>query len=110
MIIRHMNENRVFWDFVIIILAVYNSFALPMEISFRPYWLMNDTTSIVNSVIDLMFAIDILISFRTTYICPDTGAEITGGWEIARNYIRGRFIFDLLSTIPFDKLQKSYEL
>lgn len=38
-IIRHMNGNRVYWDFIIILLAVYNAFATPMEVAFKPPWL-----------------------------------------------------------------------
>ena len=104
-----MNENRIYWDFLIIIFAIYNSFALPMEIAFKPYWLTSKINYIINGVVDVLFAIDILISFRTTYICTDTGAEIVEGCQIAKNYLLGRFSIDLLATIPFDKVQSFYE-
>jgi hypothetical protein len=75
-----------------------------MEIAFKPFWLMTNVNHTANTLIDCIFAIDILISFRTTYVCTDTGAEIISGYQIAKNYVSGRFIIDLLSTIPFDKL------
>ena len=75
-----------------------------MEIAFKPYWLMTKVNYFANTFIDCIFAIDIIISFRTTYVCSDTGAEIMSGLKIAKNYVSGRFIIDLLSTIPFDKL------
>ena len=99
-----MNENLIYWDFLIILLAIYNSFALPMEIAFKPPWLMTSSNYIVNTIIDCLFAIDILISFRTTYLSSDTGAEIVEGMQIAKNYLYGRFSIDLLATIPFDKM------
>ena len=99
-----MNQNRIYWDFFIILLAIFNSIALPMEIAFKPPWLMTKLFYIINTFIDCLFGIDILISFRTTYMCSDTGQEITKGCKIAKNYFLGRFSFDLLSTIPFDKI------
>lgn len=104
-----MNENRIYWDLFIIILAIYNSFALPMEIAFKPPWLMTQANSIFNTIIDCCFGIDILITFRTTYICSTTGSEIVEGLQIAKNYLSGKFIIDLLSTIPFDKVEKVFE-
>jgi hypothetical protein len=59
----------------------------------------------INTFIDILFAIDIIISFRTTYQCPDTGNEIVEDLNIAINYFLGRFIIDLVSTIPFDKIE-----
>ena len=41
-IIRQMNGNRVYWDFVIILMAVYNAFATPMEVAFQPPWLKSE--------------------------------------------------------------------
>ena len=99
-----MNENRIYWDLFIIILSIYNSLALPMEIAFKPPWLLTSANDTFNNFIDFCFAIDILISFRTTYLCAQTGAEIVDGFQIAKNYCCGRFTLDLLSTIPFDKI------
>ena len=110
LIIRHLNDNRIYWDFFIILLAIYNSLALPMEIAFKPPWLMTSVNYTLNTIIDCLFAIDIIIIFRTTYVCPSTGAEIIEGKQIAKNYLSGRFIIDLLSTIPFDKIQSRREL
>ena len=51
--------------------------------------------------IDILFVIDMIINFRTTYV-NDQYLEITDRNQIAMNYIKGRFIVDFLSTIPFD--------
>ena len=59
--------------------------------------------NMVDNIIDAMFAIDILISFRTTYIHPISGDEIIEPKLIAMNYLTGRFLIDFFSTIPFEK-------
>lgn len=43
-----------------------------------------------------------MIVFRTTYLDAYTGEEIFYAKLIAVNYLKGRFIIDLLATIPFD--------
>ena len=54
-------------------------------------------------IVDVVFAIDILVNFRTTYISEKTSTEVVNGKLIAKNYIfGGRFVIDLLASIPFD--------
>lgn len=49
-----------------------------------------------------MFAIDILCSFRTTYIDIKTGMEVRNLRKLGVEYLKGQFTIDLLATIPFD--------
>jgi hypothetical protein len=53
-------------------------------------------------LIDIIFLIDILVAFRTTYIDERNGQEIIKNKDIATNYLIGDFKVDLLATIPFD--------
>ena len=62
----------------------------------------------LNILIDIFFFIDILIAFRTTYVNEMNGDEISSNKEIAKNYINGRFMLDLLSAIPFEKLSRLF--
>ena len=49
---------------------------------------------------------DIFINFRTTYVDAYSGEEVTDGSKIAKNYMFGRFLIDLVSMIPFELLTK----
>lgn len=60
--------------------------------------------TILNSLIDFLFLVDIVASFRTTYIDKSTGDEITNLRLIAINYLKSRFWIDLLATIPLDTI------
>ncbi len=56
-----------------------------------------------------MFALDVIISFRTTLVDESTNLEITDARLIAKQYIlRGRFLVDVISSIPFDALINSH--
>ena len=49
-----------------------------------------------------MFALDIFVVFRTTYVDIYSGEEVLDGYKIVMKYLSGRFWIDLLATIPFD--------
>jgi len=59
---------------------------------------------VLENFIDILFAVDILINFRTSFISSSTGLEIKDGKKIAINYVKGRLLVDILATIPFEKL------
>ena len=46
--------------------------------------------------------------FRTTYIDARLGLEIVDPIEIAKKYVAGRFAIDILSTLPFNAIFKSW--
>lgn len=50
-----------------------------------------------------MFAIDILVTFRTTFINPKTNLEVVDPVRVAKNYFfSARFCVDLMASIPFE--------
>jgi predicted ABC-type exoprotein transport system permease subunit len=71
-------------------------------------FLERDFVKIGDHIIDLCFGLDILITFKTTYVNLMTGDEEFNGKKIAFNYLTGRFWIDLLSTIPFEQLTRLF--
>ena len=57
--------------------------------------------TIINGVIDFFFVLDIIVSFRTTYI-DQRGFEVFDSWRIAKRYLKLVFWIDLATVIPFD--------
>lgn len=53
--------------------------------------------------VDVMFIIDILINFRTTFVNSNDEVVSHPG-KIAVHYFRGWFLIDLVAAIPFDLL------
>ena len=58
-----------------------------------------------NSFIDFNFAIDIVLTFRTTYYDSE-GEEIFDWRKIAKKYLLGRFTIDFISPIPLDTVSQ----
>jgi len=98
------DPRKTTWELFVIILALYNCFFIPFELSFSPPELTGVEFFLLNTAIDICFGIDIFIAFRTTFYHPITGDEIRDLKIIRKNYIRGRFAIDFLSTVPFDNL------
>lgn len=69
---------------------------------------MNDLKHF-NNVIDGFFFFDILLGFRVTYRDQNTNKEIINFKSIARNYLRGEFWLDLVSTVPFELIMEKFE-
>ena len=56
------------WDKMILLFAIYNSFTIPLEQAFRPGFLQLQLFQVMDTIIDVLFLLDILLSFFTTYM------------------------------------------
>lgn len=63
---------------LIIVFAVYNCIELPMEVAFNWRELYDPAKIIdkLNNLIDIMFFLDIVMNFRTSYFNSKTGEEV----------------------------------
>lgn len=105
-IVKLNHPVRVRWDVLIICFTIYNCIELPIEVGFkwRQSFDTDNVSSLINALIDFFFGLDIIFNFFTTYFHSTTGEEISEKKAIAKNYVKGQFLLDLLSTIPFDNL------
>ena len=86
-------------------LVVYTCIAVPLDVSFNfvTYMAADDLTAmfIVDRVVDVCFAIDIAINFRTAFYSAENELVLDGK-QSARQYSLSWFPIDLISTIPFE--------
>ena len=83
---------------------MWSCFTIPIELAFQPPFLEQYANNILNTVIDVVYILDIFINFRTTIRNVLTGEEIVNSKIIAINYLKGRFFIDLVSAAPMDLL------
>lgn len=84
------------------LLAAWNTFQIPIDVAFEPAIFAKRIFFYLNSFVDVIFFIDILVNFRSAYIDTKTGEEVREGWMVAYNYLHTRFLIDFLATVPFD--------
>lgn len=96
---------KVFWDSILSIVLLATCLLTPFTLAFSEelsdvYWY-----NMLNYIIDLFFAFDILINFNTAFYREDYEIE-TNRKAISCNYLRGWFLIDFFSVIPLDLMIK----
>ena len=108
-IILHYSPLKSAWDWLILLLVIYIAVFTPYAAAFLSNEPRQDVDStlfssdpfvILDFVVDMMFMIDIVVNFRTTYL--DSGELIVQPWKIAANYLKTWFLIDAVSAVPFD--------
>ncbi|KAH1021170.1 hypothetical protein HUJ04_010718 [Dendroctonus ponderosae] len=125
-ILLHYCAFKAIWDWIILCLTFYTAIMVPYNVAFRkktsedvsvlvldyhngvPYNVAfkNKTSEdvsllVVDSIVDVIFFIDIVLNFHTTFVGP--GGEVVSDPKVIRmNYLKSWFIIDLLSCLPYD--------
>ncbi|XP_051869203.1 potassium voltage-gated channel subfamily H member 7-like [Pristis pectinata] len=111
--ILHYSPFKAVWDWLILLLVIYTAIFTPYSAAF----LLNDREeqkrrecgyscsplNVVDLIVDIMFIIDILINFRTTYVNQNEEV-VSHPAKIAIHYFKGWFLIDMVAAIPFDLL------
>ncbi|XP_042560261.1 potassium voltage-gated channel subfamily H member 7-like, partial [Clupea harengus] len=111
--ILHYSPFKAVWDWLILLLVIYTAIFTPYSAAF----LLNDIEeqrrrecgyscsplNVVDLMVDIMFIVDILINFRTTYVNANEEV-VSHPAKIAVHYFKGWFLIDMVAAIPFDLL------
>lgn len=112
--ILHYSPFKAVWDWLILLLVIYTAVFTPYSAAF----LLKETEdgsqapdcgyacqplAVVDLLVDIMFIVDILINFRTTYVNANEEVVSHPG-RIAVHYFKGWFLIDMVAAIPFDLL------
>lgn len=84
------------WDIAMLCLVVFFAFAVPYRIGFEIVLSQGEST--FDAVADVLFMLDIVVSFRTAYI--EDGALVSDQRAVARMYVRSWFFLDVLASLP----------
>ncbi|XP_023985212.1 voltage-gated inwardly rectifying potassium channel KCNH2 isoform X3 [Physeter macrocephalus] len=110
----HYSPFKAVWDWLILLLVIYTAVFTPYSAAF----LLKETEegppapdcgyacqplAVVDLIVDIMFIVDILINFRTTYVNANEEVVSHPG-RIAVHYFKGWFLIDMVAAIPFDLL------
>ena len=109
--ILHYSPFKALWDWLILFLVLYTAIVTPYVAAFlltkdpiqRRANLTKDPLTIIDLIVDVLFILDILINFRTTYVNKHDEVVSHHG-KIAIHYFKGWFLIDMVAAIPFDLL------
>ncbi|XP_078320840.1 voltage-gated inwardly rectifying potassium channel KCNH6-like isoform X5 [Crassostrea virginica] len=113
--ILHYSPFKAVWDWIILLLVIYTAIFTPYSAAFvlseekkksshesieSRY---SDPLTVIDLIVDIMFIVDILINFRTTYVNKNDEVVSNPG-KIMVHYFKGWFLIDVVAAIPFDLL------
>ncbi|CAF4122944.1 unnamed protein product, partial [Rotaria socialis] len=101
-IILHYCTFKTVWDWVILLLTFYTSLLVPYHAAFRSKSLDDVPLLVVDSIVDVIFFIDIILNFHTTYVHTKSGEVISDPKRIRKTYLKSWFVIDLLACLPYD--------
>ncbi|EQC37776.1 hypothetical protein SDRG_04803 [Saprolegnia diclina VS20] len=111
------HQFRVIWDAMNLVLLAYVCTVVPYVSSFYSVAvralliarLLSDFQDyqvsqwvIADNITDMLYALDIVIMFRSAYVDPKTGDVVSSPRQIAAMYVRGWLGFDVFATFPWD--------
>jgi len=108
-IINPGNAKKLAWDFFVMFCVVFDAVVLPFQLAFKNQQAADAFDNVWFALTTTTFSIDIILSFNTAL---DKGENMTGSADlikdrpgIAKRYLRGWFVIDFVSTIPWGSLE-----
>jgi len=91
---------KLFWNPLISLTLLYTASVMPFRVGFADevYW---DFFAVLDLTIDGVFGVDIVVTFVSASVKADGTLEKDRA-RIAKSYLKGWFLIDLLAFVPFD--------
>ncbi|XP_068434337.1 potassium voltage-gated channel subfamily H member 4a [Clinocottus analis] len=109
-ILLHYSISKALWDWLILLATFYVAVAVPYDICFVGHDPGGDYHSLVSRstmgsdiVVEMLFILDIILNFRTTYV-SQSGQVVYDARSIYLHYCTTWFFVDLIAALPFDLL------
>ncbi|XP_077261182.1 potassium voltage-gated channel protein ether a go-go isoform X8 [Temnothorax americanus] len=100
-ILLHYCAFKAIWDWIILCLTFYTAIMVPYNVAFKNKTSEDVSLLVVDSIVDVIFFIDIVLNFHTTFV--GAGGEVVSDPKVIRmNYLKSWFVIDLLSCLPYD--------
>ena len=91
------SKFKTFWNIIVILLLAYTSTVVPFQVAFVDV----DTSFslFINFLVDVLFGVDLIVNFLSAFETRNHRIEIRFK-QIAKNYLTGWFLLDLVATFP----------
>jgi len=103
-LINPHSEYMKYWDLIITVCLVYTALVTPYEIAFlKPSY---SALYFIGRFLDLVFFKDMVMQFfiKVQKVTPERTTWLRSKKEIAVAYLKGWFLIDFLSILPYDHI------
>ncbi|KAK1417662.1 hypothetical protein QVD17_26794 [Tagetes erecta] len=102
-VISPMDSKYRYWQTLMVVMVAYSAWTYPFEVAFlKSSSHTHKQLYIADSIVDLFFAVDIILTFFVAYVDPTTHLLVRDPKSIATRYLSTWFVMDLASTLPFE--------
>ncbi|KAL4588464.1 hypothetical protein LXL04_001355 [Taraxacum kok-saghyz] len=102
-IISPMDSKYRYWQTLMVVMVAYSAWTYPFEVAFlKSSAQTHKQLYIADSIVDLFFTADIILTFFVAYVDPITHLLVRDPKSIATRYLSTWFVMDLASTLPFE--------
>ena len=102
-ILRVNSQAKLRWDIVVMIIAIYNTFTISLDIAYEPEQFKSNGFRAFNYLTDIVFFVDMGLNFRTAFYDFE-GNEVVDPKAIALRNFKSVFFIDLLATLPLEEI------
>ncbi|XP_067334083.1 potassium voltage-gated channel subfamily H member 4a isoform X2 [Channa argus] len=109
-ILLHYSISKALWDWLILLATFYVAVTVPYDVCFVNHdedsghrLLVSRTTMGSDIAVEMLFILDIILNFRTTYV-SQSGQVVYDARSIYLHYCTTWFFVDLIAALPFDLL------
>uniref|UniRef100_A0A3Q1H5R1 Voltage-gated delayed rectifier potassium channel KCNH4 n=1 Tax=Anabas testudineus TaxID=64144 RepID=A0A3Q1H5R1_ANATE len=109
-ILLHYSISKALWDWLILLATFYVAVTVPYDVCFASHdegsdhhSLVSHTTMGSDIAVEILFILDIVLNFRTTYV-SQSGQVVYDARSIYLHYCTTWFFVDLIAALPFDLL------
>ncbi|KAL9233895.1 hypothetical protein vseg_008830 [Gypsophila vaccaria] len=92
------------WETYLVLLVFYTAWVSPYEFGFLQTPIKG--LAIADNIVNGFFAIDIILTFFVAYLDPKTYILVDDWKQIGWRYVSTWFLFDFISTLPSEVIQK----
>ena len=103
-VIHPNGKFKISWDSLNLILLIYSTFEIPYELAFASNTCNVSDQETANLVIDCVFMCDLVLNFFTAYMDEEIGILQVFKTKIALHYVKTWMFFDLISSLPWDRI------
>ncbi|KAJ0681783.1 putative cyclic nucleotide-binding domain, potassium channel, voltage-dependent, EAG/ELK/ERG [Helianthus annuus] len=103
-IISPLDSKYRYWQTLMVVMVIYSAWTYPFEVAFLKTTSAQSHTLlyIADSIVDLFFAVDIVLTFFVAYFDSTTHLLVRDHKSIATRYLSTWFVMDFASTLPFE--------
>jgi hypothetical protein len=109
-IIDEESNFKLVWDTLVFVAVIYIAFVTPYRLAFDFDDTKHDAWFVIDALITALFVMDMLLMFFTAQFDENSLLVIENHREIALRYLKGMFVFDLLSVFPFSLIFSTHKI